>query len=98
MKIDNSVNPRTHLKRLIEHEDLVILSVNDRQGLKKVMDRKRKYVYELKKLEVEEMEKEGKNVFISGSLDDSSEENKESSKLPEIKTFLPSFSISSTSN
>ena len=51
-------------------------SVNNRQGLKKAMDRKRKYVYELKKLEVEEMEKEGKNVFISGSLDDSSEEDK----------------------
>ena len=76
MEIDNSVDPRTHLKRLIEHEDLAILSVNNRQGLKKAMDRKRKYVYELKKLEVEEMEKEGKNVFISGSLDDSSEEDK----------------------
>ena len=47
MEIDNAVDPRTHLKRLIEHEDLVILSVNDRQGLKKAMDRKRKYVYEL---------------------------------------------------
>ena len=48
MEIDNSVDPRTHLKRLIEHEDLAILSVNNRQGLKKAMDRKRKYVYELK--------------------------------------------------
>lgn len=50
MEIDNSVDPRTHLKRLIEHEDLAILSVNNRQGLKKAMDRKRKYVYELKKI------------------------------------------------
>ena len=62
MELDNAVEQGNRLKRLIEHEDLIILSANDRQGLKKAMDRKRKYVQKLKKLEVEEMEKEGKNV------------------------------------
>ena len=73
MELDNAVEQGNRLKRLIEHEDLIILSANDRQGLKKAMDRKRKYVQKLKKLEVEEMEKEGKNVFISGSLDNEDE-------------------------
>ena len=73
MELDNAVEQGNRLKRLIEHEDLIILSANDRQGLKKAMDRKRKYVQELKKLEVEEMEKEGRNVFISGSLDNEDE-------------------------
>ena len=42
MELDNAVEQGNRLKRLIEHEDLIILSANDRQGFKKAMDRKRK--------------------------------------------------------